>query len=323
MKANRILVTGANGFIGLPFCEALEHLEYRVNRVVRFSSTPNKNNSHKKNKIYEININQNTDWGDLLENIDYVVHLAGRAHIIRETEQDPQAAFRDVNTLGTGRLARSAAKWGVKRFVYISSIGVNGNLTQGSSFAEDDNPRPHNAYAKSKQEAEQLLHNISMETSMEVVIVRPPLVYGPGVKANFLRLLRMVDRNIPLPLASVHNLRSFISLDNLVDFLILCLKHPAAAGEAFLISDGEDISTPELIKKIAAFMDQPTRFFPFPPKLLHFGAKLLGKEQVVDRLCGSLQIDISKARQVLGWKPSVSVDEGLKATVDWYLQNKK
>jgi nucleoside-diphosphate-sugar epimerase len=214
---------------------------------------------------------------------------------------------------------------------YLSSIKVNGEHTglrceesgyrkknEKIRFSETDTPNPQDPYAVSKWEAEQLLHDIATETGMEVVIVRPPLVYGPGVKANFLRLLQFVEKGLPLPLASIRNKRSMVSLDNLVDFLICCLEHPAAAGEIFLISDGEDVSTPELIQRIASQIKRPARLFPVPVNLLKLVAKLTCKTAELDRLCGSLQVDISKAKKVLGWEPPFSVDQGLAKTVAWY-----
>jgi len=301
-------------------------------------------------------IGQETDWSEALDGIDTVVHLAARVHVMRESAADPLAAFRLVNVAGTERLAWQAAEAGVKRLVYLSSVKVNGERTGdrgqrsevrgqekaevGSQksevrgrrsevrgrecelkevFSEKDVPCPQDPYAVSKWEAEQILAEISSATGMEIVIIRPPLVYGPNVRANFLRLLRWVNKGVPLPLGMVNNRRSLVSLDNLLDFLITCIEHPAAAGETFLVSDGEDLSTPALIRRIALSMNIPARLIPVPVCLLRLGGSLLGKKSEVDRLCGSLQVDIGKAKGVLGWKPPLSVDEGLGETVEVYL----
>jgi len=332
----RVLVTGANGFIGQPLSLFLTKHGYQIRSVVRVARGHFLNKEIRKRKetkdfVAVGSIDSNTDWTNVLQDIDAVIHLAARVHKINDGTVNPLAAFQEVNTTGTEHLARESAKIGVRRFVYLSTVKVNGEETGlmieesgprdkkiKKIFLESDIPNPQDPYAVSKWEAEQILHAISKETGMEIVIVRPPLVYGPGVKANFLRLLQVIDRGIPLPLSSVNNSRSLVSLDNLIDFLITCLKYPAAAGETFFVSDGDDLSTPELIRKIAQFMNRPCRLLPFPTNMLHFLAKLVDKESVVNRLCDSLQVDISKARNVLGWEPPVSIDEGLKKTVKWY-----
>jgi nucleoside-diphosphate-sugar epimerase len=274
-------------------------------------------------------INQDTDWIPALEGINAVVHLAARVHIMDDDSIDPLKEFRKVNTLGTERLARMASAAGVNRFVYVSSIKVNGESTgQNASgknqyFSENDVPHPQDAYALSKWQAEEGLQGIASETGMDLVVVRPPLVYGPGVKANFFRLLKMVDQGIRLPLASVENSRSLIALENLVDFLQRCVEHPSAAGEKFLVSDGEDLSTPELIRRIAHHMKRPVRLVPFPPGILRLGGHLLKKGDLTDRLLGSLQVDIGKAKRILGWEPPVSIDNALEKTVAWYLTSEK
>jgi len=324
MNVNQILITGASGFIGSALAQTLTKNGYSVRGALRHLDSTVSYSFTSFDSLVEVGeIGPDTDWGKSFKDIDVIIHLAGRAHILRETSDNPYEEFHRVNAEGTKRLAYVAAEQSVKRLVYISSIGVNGNLTSTAPFTENDLPSPHNDYALSKWEAEQSLHDISIETGMEVVIVRPPLVYGPRVKANFFRLLQWVDRGMPLPLGTVNNRRSLIALDNLVDFLVRCLEHPAAAGETFLVSDGEDLSTPELIKKIALKMDKPTRIFPFPLSLLRLGALCLGKKSLIDRLCGSLQIDITKAKQILDWTPPVSVDEGLRRTVDCYIEQKE
>jgi nucleoside-diphosphate-sugar epimerase len=238
---------------------------------------------------------------------------------MHETAVDPLAVFREVNVAGTERLARAAASSGVKRLVYVSSIKVNGEQTTGIPFSEKDVPAPQDPYGISKYEAEQLLNQVSRETGMEVVIVRPPLIYGPDVGGNFIRLLKLVFWGAPLPLASVHNQRSMIYLDNFVDALISCATHPAAAGKTYLVSDGKDISTPLLMQYMANLMDRRSWLWPFPPSLLQLAGKMAGMSNEVERLVGSLQIDSSKIRSELEWVPPYSVQQGLSETVKWFL----
>ncbi len=258
-------------------------------------------------------IDEATDWHLALLNVASVVHCAARVHVMHDAAVDSLAAFRAVNVDGTMNLARQAATAGVKRFVFISSVKVNGESTQpGTAFTEADNPNPQDAYGQSKHEAEQGLRQTALDTGMEVVIIRPPLVYGPGVKANFAALMRAVQRGWPLPLGAVHNQRSLVALDNLVDFIAVCRTHPQAANQTFLVSDGQDLSTTELIRGMAQAAGVPARLLPVPVWALQAGAKLLGKGDAVQRLCGNLQVDMSKATQLLGWVPPVSVDEGLK-----------
>ncbi|MFP8835085.1 UDP-glucose 4-epimerase family protein [Hydrogenophaga sp. XSHU_21] len=246
-----------------------------------------------------------------------VMHLAARVHIMDDQAADPLAAFRDVNTAGTLNLARQAAAAGVKRFVFVSSVKVLGEATAPARpFLHDHPPAPLDPYGISKHEAEDGLREIAAATGMQVVIVRPPLVYGPGVKANFAAMMRAVQRGLPLPFASVtHNRRSFVALDNLVDLLITCIDHPAAANQTFLVSDGEDLSTADLLRRLGKAMGRPARLFPVPPALLQAGADLLGKGDVAQRLLGNLQVDISHTRETLGWTPPITVDEGLRRAV--------
>jgi nucleoside-diphosphate-sugar epimerase len=235
---------------------------------------------------------------------------------MEDTEADPLTAFRAVNVDSTLNLARQAATAGVKRFVFISSVKVNGESTQpGRAFTDADAPNPQDAYGQSKHEAEQGLRQFRADTDMEVVIIRPPLVYGPGVKANFAALMRAVQRGWPLPLGMVHNQRSLVALDNLVDFIVTCITHPKAANQTFLVSDGQDLSTTELVRGMAQAAAVPVRLVPVPVWVLQMGALLLGKGDVVQRLCGNLQVDISKARSLLGWVPPASVEEGLRRTM--------
>jgi len=248
----------------------------------------------------------------VVSNVDVVVHLAARVHVMRDAARDPITEYRRVNTEGTLNLARQAATAGAQRFVFLSSVKVNGET---GSFRESDVPAPSDAYGLSKYEAEQGLKEIAAETGMAVVIIRSPLVYGPDVQANFRALMRGLALGIPLPLAAVDNRRSLVGLDNLVDLIVTCIEHPAAANETFFVSDGEDLSTPQLISRLARAMGRPARLIPLPPTLLTTGAMLLGKRDVAQRLLGSLQVDISKARRLLGWSPPVSLDEGLTRTV--------
>ncbi len=323
----QILLTGSNGFVGRYLGARLLSENYEVRKVVR------QKNSSGGGQIVIADIGPSIDWKVPLTNIDVVIHLAARVHIIRDKTNDPLTAFREVNTYGTVHLAHEAATAGVRRFIYLSTVKVNGEQTifepgsaeplrgiHHNSFSETNKPAPQSPYAVSKWEAEQFLQNIAAEKKMEVVIIRPPLVYGPGVKANFLRLLQIVERSIPLPLGGIDNKRSLVSLDNLVDFILCCIEHPAAAGETFFVSDGEDLSTPALIKRLAYHMNKRPYLFSVNKKLLHFGAKLVGKTEEIERLCQSLQVDIAKAKRLLGWQPPSTVDNGLAKTVKWYMK---
>ena len=248
-----------------------------------------------------------------LTRVSALVHLAARVHVMQENSVDPLVAFRQANVAGTLELAAHAAAAGVRRFVFVSSVKVHGETTRpGRPFTELDEPAPQDAYALSKWEAEQGLHKIAASTGMDVVVIRPPLVYGYGVKANFAALMRAVQRGLPMPLAAVHNLRSLVGLDNLVDFIITCTRHPAAANQTFLVSDGADVSTTDLIRAIGRACGRPARLFPVPVGLLASLAPLVGKRAAVDRLCGNLQLDISKARDLLQWKPPHTLEEGLQ-----------
>jgi nucleoside-diphosphate-sugar epimerase len=264
-----------------------------------------------------------TDWSHALRNVECVIHLAARVHVMRDESPDTLAEYRNVNVASTEKLARDAAAQGVRRLVFLSSIKVNGENTRDRPFTEGDAPNPEDAYGISKLEAEQLLWKISAETGLEVVVLRAPLVYGPGVKGNFLRLMNLVARNRPLPLASVRNKRSLVFLGNLVDALIVAMRSPAAAGHVYLVSDGEDLSTPELIRGIAKALDVPPRLLPLPTSLLRACGVMLGKKAESARLMDSLQIDSSKIRRDLGWRPSYSVEQGLEQTGSWYLETDK
>jgi nucleoside-diphosphate-sugar epimerase len=252
------------------------------------------------------------DWTAAVSEVDTVVHLAARVHVMRDASEDPLAEYRRVNVAGTEKLVRLAAAAGVRRVVLMSTVKVHG---ERGAFRESDPPHPQDAYGVSKYEAEQSLHRIAAETGMEAVIIRAPLVYGPGVRANFLALMRAVTRGIPLPLGAAANRRSLVALDNLVDFIITCIEHPAAANETFLVSDGEDLSTADLIRRLAGSLNRPARLFWVPRCVLMAGASLLGRREMALRLLGSLQVDISKARARLGWTPPLTVDEGLRRAV--------
>lgn len=311
MAGNCILVTGATGFVGPRLCNRLHIDGVFLRGAVR--KLPS-GISDGLDSIAVGDIDGSTDWCDALSGVRTVVHLAARVHVMEESADDPISEFRRVNVDGTLNLARQAAAAGVSRLVFLSSVKVNGEMTRlGRPFTEGKIPSPSDPYGISKHEAELGLANIAEESGMEVTIIRPPLVYGPGVKANFASMMRLVGKGIPLPLGAVcHNYRSLVGLDNLVDFISLCISHPAAANQTFLVSDGEDLSTAELLRRVGFALGRPARLVWFPVALLRFGALMLGKRSIAQRLCDSLQVDISKGRKLLGWKPPVSVDEGLR-----------
>ena len=302
-----VLMTGASGFVGSHLLKRMERRQgLRVRAAVRrFSGVSS------CSMVHVGNIEQHTDWSNALNEQDVVVHVAALAHVTDNDTEESLTVFRRVNVDGTLNLAREAADSGVQRFIFISSIGVNGN-NNTLPFTEDDQPNPTGAYAQSKWEAELGLGAIGRETGMEIVIVRPPLVYGPNAPGNFGSLVRMIEKGIPLPLGAIHNKRSLVSLDNLVDLIMTCIDHPAAANQVFLASDGQDVSTTELLRGVGRAMGKPARLIPVPAGMLMFGASLLGKKAVAQRLLGSLQVDISKARNVLGWEPPLSVEKGLR-----------
>lgn len=300
----RLLVTGASGFVGKALSARLLEEKVPLTLTSRASVAP------ETVAIGDLGIS--TDWTSALQHCETVVHLAARVHVMNDTEVDPLTAFRKVNVGGTLSLARQSAAAGVKRFVFISSVKVNGELTlPGNTFTEADTPSPQDAYGISKMEAEMGLRQLAAESGMQVVIIRPPLVYGPGVRANFAALMSSVQRSFPLPLGAVHNQRSLVALDNLIDFIITCTTHPLAANQTFLVSDGQDMSTTQLIRSMAQAASVSARLLPVPVSLLRAAASLLGKAGVVDRLCDNLQVDISKARNLLGWVPPITVQEGL------------
>jgi len=316
-----ILVTGATGFVGRALVRRLG-ADLAFNGVVAAVRRKSDLLPQGVQQVLIGDMLPTSDWSTALEGIDAVVHCAARVHVMKECTTDPLLAYREVNVRGTLNLARQAAGLGVRRFVFVSSIKVNGETTQpGVSFNADDAPAPLDPYAVSKMEAEQGLREIEAQTGMEVVIVRPPLVYGPGVKANFALLMHFVELGIPMPLGAIHNSRSMVALDNLLDLLFTCLKHPAAAGQTFLVSDGQDLSTTELLRLMAQAMGKKACLFPVPAFVLERSSVILGKRAVALRLCGSLQVDINKTRKLLNWKPSVTVDEGLRRAVEGFIKN--
>lgn len=306
----KILVTGANGFVGKSLCTALFSHGKAVQAAVRVADAQ----ADDSEQVLVGSIDGATDWSDALRDVDVVIHLAARVHIMYDNALDALAEYRKVNVHGTLNLAQQAARTGVKRFIFVSSVKVNGEQTGFLPFVEQAIPNPKDPYGVSKWEAEQALHKISAATGLEVVIVRPPLVYGTGVKGNFAQMIKLLGKGIPLPLASVQNLRSLIYVENLVDALILCTTHSSAAGQTYLVSDGEDVSTPDLLRKLAEAMDQPARVFSCSIALLRLAGRLIGKSDQVDRLLGSLQVDSSKIKRELGWTPPFTLQEGLRAT---------
>ena len=311
----KVLLTGTTGFVGRGLVKVLETQGHQVSSLVReFSARlPDSVTQIECGDLLHYLEFEARNLTETLEDVDAVVHLAARVHIMHDTSADPLKEFRKVNTETALNLARLAAKAGVKRFLFLSSIKVNGESTTGEpSFSEQDICNPIEPYAISKFEAEQGLLQIAQETDMEMVIIRPPLIYGPGVKGNFASMMRWVDKGIPLPLGAVNNQRSLLALENLLDFITRCLAHPRAGNQIFLLSDGQDISTTELIQKLAQAQGKKARLLPVPVSLMTMAAGLFGKKVVADRLFGSLQVDSSKAFELLEWSPVVSMDEQLR-----------
>ena len=304
-----VLVTGGNGFLGMELTKQLCDKEgFRATAVLRKSSVnftlPN---------VAVGEIHEGTNWLTALSDQYAVIHTAARVHIMKDSVSDPLTEYRKVNVDGTLNLARQSAAAGVKRFVFISSIKVNGEQTApGQPFQPADEAKPQDFYGISKWEAEQGLQKIAKKTGMEVVIIRPPLVYGPGVKGNFANLIKLLDKGVPLPLGAIHNRRSMIALGNLVDLIITCIDHPNARNQIFLASDGVDLSTSELLRRLAQAMGRNSRLLPIPSKFLTFAASVMGKKPLADRLLGSLQVDILKTRELLNWSPPFTVDDSLR-----------
>lgn len=343
-----IFITGATGFVGSGLIKRLVRENVRVTAAVLAGEDA----GHLPAAVERVTVeplSESSDYTTALQDVDIAIHLAARVHIMQETATDPLQEFRKVNLHGTERLARQAAQAGVKRFIFMSTIGVNGDNSGVNPYTESDQPHPHNPYSVSKHEAELVLQRISQETGIEVVIIRAPLVYGLGNPGNFQSLLRIVSKGIPLPLASITNRRSLIYVGNLVDALATCASHPAAAGQTYLVSDGEDVSTPELIRRVAHALKVPARQFSFPTSLMRMAGKILDgnfkfwilnfglfksktKKPIqnlefkthnrftgaVNRLTGSLTVDSSKIRRELGWVPPFTMEEGLRETAEWF-----
>lgn len=308
---NTIVLTGATGFVGSAILERLGQDQSRKLRAcVR---DPNAFGASGFEAVGVPAISADTDWQANLQDAEVVIHAAARVHVMKEPAADPLAEYRKVNVDGTLNLARQAAEAGVKRFIFISSIKVNGEgTTLGNRYRHDDTPAPEDAYGQSKALAETGLKEIAGETGLEVVIIRPPLVYGPGVKANFAAMMKLARKNLPLPLGAVHNKRSLVALDNLVDLIVTCIDHPQAANETFLVSDDHDVSTTELLKLMTRAAGKQPRLLPVPMSVIRLGATVLGKKALADRLCGSLQVDITHTKETLGWAPPVSVEKGVR-----------
>lgn len=322
MMPTSILVTGGSGFLGKAIVQRLA-LGEAFDLVVPLRALGTELPRGVKAVKFS-DIDGQSNWKEILNGVTVVVHAAARVHVMHEQAPDTLAAFRKVNVEGTLNLARQAAVAGVKRFIFISSIKVNGESTlAGRPFTANDEPAPSDPYGISKLEAEQGLRALAIATGMEIVIIRPVLVYGPGVKANFLSMMQWLYRGVPLPFGAVRNRRSLIYLDNLVDLIVTCLDHPAAANQTFLASDGEDVSTSELLRKLAKCLGTSARLLPLPVWLMSAGATMLGKQALAQRLFGSLQVDLNKNHQLLGWAPPVSLDHGLSLTAQHFLDSRK
>ncbi len=262
------------------------------------------------------------DWRDALSGIDAVIHCAARVHVMHEQDDDPLQAFRRVNVAGTLQLARQAVEAGVRRFIYLSSIKVNGEMTRaGQPFRADDPATATDPYGISKWEAEEGLFALARDTGLEVVVVRPPLVYGPDVRANFLSMMNWLKKGVPLPFGAIRNQRSLVAVGNLADLLRVCLDHPAAAGQRFLVSDGDDLSTSELLRQLGVALRRPAWLVPVPQAWLEMAARVLGRDDIGRRLCGSLQVDIAKTRTLLNWTPPLTVEQALALTATRFLDS--
>jgi UDP-N-acetyl-alpha-D-quinovosamine dehydrogenase len=315
----KVLVTGASGFVGGAALKRLFRDGWEVRGSTRHEATRFQPGIE---SVFVPGMGSDIDWTAALVGVTAIVHCAARVHVLKDVAPDPLAEFRRINTAGTLNLARHAAKAGVRRLVFLSSIGVNGAETFGTPFSAEDRPNPDSPYAFSKHEAETGLREISAKTGLEIVIVRPPLVFGPNAPGNFRRLLRAVEKGIPLPLGAIRNRRSFVALDNLIDLLAVCLRHPSASGQVFLVSDGDDLSTTDLLRRLAAAMGKTLRLIPIPADLLRATLQVLGRPELAQRLCGSLEVDIKKTREVVGWAPKVSVDDALRETVIDYFHRR-
>ena len=302
-----MLVTGATGFVGTALCDALPGAGFRVRRVVRHSVTG-------QDDVSVGTMSGATDWSAALDGVDAVVHLAARTHVLRDRARDPLDEYRNINVEATRALAEAAASQGIRRFVFLSSVKVNGEATHGVAFRESDPPQPEDAYGVTKLEAEELLRGMPLDS----VILRPPLVYGPRVKGNFRRLMDLVDRGVPLPLSSIQNRRSLLYVGNLVDAIIVALRAPPNGSRTYLVADREAPSTPTLIRSIAGALGTRARLTPCPTRLLRIAGAVTGKSGEVARLTGSLEVDATRIGEELGWSPRFSIDQGLGVTARWY-----
>ena len=314
-----ILLTGGSGLVGRSVLESLSKCQ-PVRAALRHLNVAEATSG--RVDFIQSSLSLDQDWSSALSGVSVVVHCAARVHVMNEGAKDPLLEFRRVNVDGTLNLARQASEAGARRFIFISSIKVIGECTDlDHPFTADQIPAPSDPYGVSKHEAEIGLIALSEETGMEIVIIRSPLVYGPGVKANFLSMINCLQRGIPLPLGSVtKNRRSFVFLGNLVDMIITCINHPAAANQTFLVSDDEDLSTAGLLDRMALALGRSSKLITVPPALITLGAKIIGRSDISQRLCGSLQVDIKKTKDLLGWSPPVSVDEGLRQTAAHFLK---
>ncbi len=316
----RILITGASGFVGQALVRQLASEGHHHLRAALRPTAKLPVDTSTLEKVIVEELAPDTNWSSALEGMEAVVHCAARVHVMNETAGDPLSKFRRTNVEGTLALARQAQQAGVRRFIFISSIKVNGEETQpGRPFTADDTPAPADPYGISKMEAEQALRELARNGAMEVVVIRPVLVYGPGVKANFLSMIRWLDKGIPLPLGGItSNRRSLVALDNLVDLICVCLTHPDAAGQVFLASDGEDLSTTAMLRRISLALGKSPFLPSIPASWLMLAARMMGRPGIAQRLCGSLQVDISKNRDLLGWTPRTTVDAAFQKTVEAY-----
>lgn len=317
--AYNLLLTGATGFVGTALTKRL--IEDGKCNLVCAVRKKHEGLFKDAESVLVGSMRADTDWSAALSGIDVVIHTAARVHVMVDTASDPCAEYNEINYEGTMNLAKQAVEEGVKRFIFLSSIKVNGEGTKpGAPFTAEDEPQPKDPYGLSKSKTESSLLRLAAESGLEVVIIRPVLVYGPGVKGNLLSMMRWLDKGIPLPLGGIQNKRSLVALDNLVDLVVTCIEHPAAANHIFLVSDGEDLSTTELLEKVAKALGKPARLIPVPSGFIKIVAQLTGRQGISQRLLGSLQVDISKTRQLLGWRPPIGIDEGLEQTVRAFRQ---